>query len=167
MVSAQRSGTSITYTFLVAATSGTIEWWLFDEPVYGGVTGTVGLRIRSPNNGVVVFDSRQKYMRIVGSLTGSLANSFSPGTISYPGSPAIISGNSAYIYTSQAIGDVGSPPPYPWIDFVNYPMAAVSGAQVAWSIPQSPATQHPATQTFNNPSRQDAYNFLVINVANF
>ncbi|MGE7136229.1 hypothetical protein ACQKIE_01195 [Luteibacter sp. NPDC031894] len=167
MVSAARSGSSITYTFMVAATSGTIEWWLFDEPIYGGVTGSIGLRIRNPASGVVVFDSRQKYMRIVGSLNGSLANDFPSGAFQYPGSPAIVSGNSAYVYTSQVIGAPGGPPPYPWLDFVTYPMATVFGQQVTWGSQLSPATDHPASQTFNNPSRQDAYNYLVIDVANF
>lgn len=138
-----------------------------DDHVPRALRRAVGLRIRNPTTGVVVFDSRQKYMRIVGSLAGSLANSFPSGAVNYPGSPAIVSGNAAYVYTSQTIGNVGSPPPYPWIDFVAYPMAAVSGAQVTWSAQQSRATEHPATQTFNNPSRQDAYNFLVIDVANF
>lgn len=167
MVGATRSGQNTTYTFLVAASAGTIEWWLFDEPIYGDVTGRLGLRIRNPTSGVTVFDSRQKYMRIIGSVIGSLANGFPSGTASYPGSPAIVTGNAAYVYTSQTIGAPGGPPPYPWMDFVTYPMAAAAAQQLTWSSQMSPATDHPASQTFNNPSRQDAYNYLVIDVSNF
>jgi hypothetical protein len=167
LVSSTRSGTSITYTFMMAATSGTIEWWLFDDPAFGVVVGNIGLRIHNPSNGVVVFDSRQKYMRIVGGLSGTLANPFPTAAMNYPGSPAVVSGNSAYIYTAQTIGAPGGPPPYPWLDFVSYPMAAVSGQQVTWSAQTSGAVNHPASQTFNSPSRQDAYNYLVVDVSNY
>ncbi|SEO63162.1 hypothetical protein SAMN02800692_1502 [Luteibacter sp. UNC138MFCol5.1] len=166
MVGATRSGNNTTYTFMVAATSGTIEWWLFDEPIYGAVSGRVGLRIRNPTTGVTVFDSRQRYMRIIGSVNGNLTNGFPSGTTTYSGSPAIVSGNMAYFYQSQVVGAPGGPPPYPWIDFVTYPMAVVAGQQVTWSGQMSPAADHPASQPFNNSSRQDAYNYLVVDVAN-
>jgi hypothetical protein len=166
MVYATRSGTSITYTFMVADTSGTVEWWLFDTPDYGVANGPLGLRVRNPATNAVVFDSRMKYMRVVGAVNGSIANGM-PANASYTGSPALVTGNSAYIYTSQVIGGIGSPPPYPWIDFTNYLMAALNGQQITWSSPQTDATDHPANQTFNNGARQDAYNFLVIDVANF
>lgn len=165
-VSATRSGQNTTYTFLVAASGGTIQWWLFDEPIYGAFAGRLGLRIRNPATGITVFDSRGKYMRIVGSVTGSLVNGFPSGTTSYAGLPAIVTGNGAYVYTSQVIGAPGGPPPYPWIDFVTYPMASAAGGQISWSSQMSPATDHPASQPFNSPSRQDAYNYLVIDVAN-
>lgn len=164
MTYASRSGNSITYTFLIAATSGTVEWWLFDTPDYGQANGDIGLRVRNPATNAVVFDSRMKYMRVVGALNGTSGR---PGDASYAGSPAIVTGNSVYSYVSQITGNIGSPPPYPWIDFTFYLMATINGQQVSWLFPQTDATDHPANQTYNNSASQAAYNFLVVDVANF
>lgn len=165
IVGASRSGSSITYTFMIAATSGTISWWLFDEPIYGAVTGSVGLRIRNPSTGVITFDSRMKYMRVIGAITGEYVGNNPPASAQYSGLPALVAGNIPYRYVSNVISQAGTPP-YPWVDFVIYPMVAMSGQQLTWSNQQSLGVDHPPSQTFVNPSMQDSYNYLVIDVDN-
>ncbi|MET0934961.1 MAG: hypothetical protein ABWX83_03170 [Luteibacter sp.] len=167
MVQASRSGNSITYTFIIAANGGAIDWYLFDEPAYGSATGDLGIRIRNPSTGVVVFDSRMKYMRIVGTVSGDFTSLAPPAGGSYSGAPAIVTGNSPYSYLVQTIGAPGGPPPYPWIDLVNYVMASVSGGNVAWTRQATDGVQHPANQNANSPSSQFNYNYLVIDVAGF
>jgi hypothetical protein len=166
MVQATRTGTSITYTFIIAATGGSIDWYLFDEPVYGVAAGTLGMRIRNPTTGVVVFDSRMKYMRIVGTINGDFSQTVPPAAGAYAGTPAIVTGNAPYLYFSNTVGQA-TPPPYPWIDQVTYPMAAITGGNIAWTKQQSDAVNHPASQTFQVGGQQNAYNYLVIDVTGF
>jgi hypothetical protein len=167
MVYATRAGASITYTFIVAATTGTVEWWLFDDPAFGVATGPHGIRIRNPSNGVVVYDSRMKYMRVVGTLNGDFGALVAPNNGSYAGgSTAVITGNAAYQYISNLVSQAGSPP-FPWTDFVFYPMATVSGGDVVWTVQQSDPVTHPASQAFQNGTQQNAYSFLFVDVSNF
>jgi len=165
IVGASRSGNAITYTFMIAGTAGTIDWWLFDETGFGSVTGNVGIRIRNPSTGVVVFDSRMKYMRVVGFIGGEFIGNNPPASAQYPGLPALVAGNIPYRYVSNVVSQAGTPP-FPWVDFVIYPMVAMSGQQLTWSAQQSQAADHPPSQTFVNSSMQDSYNYLVIDVAN-
>lgn len=67
---------------------------------------------------------------------------------------------------SNIVSQAGSPP-YPWVDFIFYPMAAMSGQQVTWSTQQSDAINHLPSETKTNPSQQDAYNYLVIDVTGY
>jgi hypothetical protein len=168
MIGASRSGSTVTYQFLVAQNSpANIDWWVFDTPDFGMASGRIGLQTRNPVTNQVLYDSRMKYMRVLGVMAGSLANGFPSGPLSYAGTPAVVTGNVPFVYTSQVIGAPGGPPPYPWIDFTIYPMSAMSGQQVTWSQHQTDAHDHPASQTFNNPARQDTYNYLVIDVTGY
>jgi len=167
MTSSSRSGSSVTYNFIMAATDGSIDWFLFDEPVYGSAQGSVGLRIRNPTTGVVVFDSRMKYMRIVGAVSGDFSSLNPPANGSYAGSPAIVTGNSPYNYIVQTIGAPGGAPPYPWMELIMFPMASISGGQVTWVRKDSDAISHQANETVLSSGSQYAYNYLVIDVANF
>lgn len=168
LISATRSGTSITYQFVVAATTGTVEWWLFDDPTFGVPVGNVGLRIRNPATGGVVFDSRMKYMRVVGSVAGDYSQLVPPANGNYSGSPAIITGNAAYRYIVQTIGAPTGPPPYPWIEIAMWPMAAVNGSQVTWSQQATGGVNHQANETISTPStQQNSYSYLFVDVSNY
>ena len=168
MISASRSGTSITYQFVIAATAGTVEWWLFDDPAFGVPVGNVGLRIHNPDTGGVVFDSRMKYLRVVGSVTGDYSQLAPPPNGNYAGSPAVVTGNAAFNYLVQTIGAPGGAPPYPWIEISMWPMAAVSGSQVTWSQQATQGVQHQANEPIPGvSSHQYAYSYLFVDVSNY
>jgi hypothetical protein len=166
LVSVSVSGTSVTYQFLIAAASGSIDWWLFDKPTYVAMATAPGIRIKNPSTGVVVFDSRMKYMRVVGVISGDYASLVAPAAASYAGTPAVVVGNVAYQYVSNIVSQAGQPP-YPWVDFIFYPMASFSGQQITWSTQQSDAINHIPSETKTNASQQDSYNYLVIDVTGY
>lgn len=166
LVSVTKSGSSTTYQFLIAAASGSIDWWLFDEPDYVAVATAPGLRVRNPSTGAVTFDSRMKYMRVIGSGGSDFSAHDIPASASYPGMAAIVIGNVAYQYVSNIVSQAGSPP-FPWVDFVFYPMASISGYQVSWSVKDSDPISHLPSETKTNASQQDSLNFLVIDVTGY
>lgn len=49
----------------------TLDVYVFDNPVYAVKKGTVGLRIKNPATGQWTFDSRCRYMKILGYVTAA------------------------------------------------------------------------------------------------
>lgn len=63
--SISQSGTTFTWELVADVVGVTISYWIFDstDVAQMAFVTSKGLRIRNPNDGRVVFDSRYKYMR--------------------------------------------------------------------------------------------------------
>lgn len=71
-----------TYTWQLITSSPVVdvEYWVFDttDVAQMAFVTTKGLRIRNPNNGRVVFDSRYKYMRILSMINTAVGTGGQP-----------------------------------------------------------------------------------------
>ena len=76
-----------------------IDWWLFDLPAYAlQYTSGGKLIVRRPTDGVTVFDSRNKYMKVMDFyLDNSNADSFRD----YAKTPAVVQVNRAWGWLQQ------------------------------------------------------------------
>ncbi|MGE8045134.1 hypothetical protein ACQKO6_13095 [Pseudomonas monteilii] len=99
---ANRSGGTISYGFSGTQTESQmgapliVDWWLFDLPSYGLQYASGGkLIVRNPNNGQTVFDSRNKYLKIMDFVTSA------SGRRSYGKTPAVIVVNRAWSRSAQ------------------------------------------------------------------
>ncbi|WP_236233202.1 hypothetical protein [Pseudomonas tohonis] len=91
-----------TYTYTIATQgAATVEYWIFDEPDYSIGSGPVGLRIRNRNTGLVVFDSRKKYMKVIDFFSTA---SYADVTKNYPGKiPAVVISFRGYAYKTVVV----------------------------------------------------------------
>lgn len=67
VLSKVQSGNSYTWEIVTSVPGATVTYWVFDNTSVSAMAFNInkGLRIKNPNNGSVIFDSRYKYMRIV------------------------------------------------------------------------------------------------------
>ena len=100
---ARRNGGTYSYVFAGQNANGNInvDWWLFDLPQYALQFATSGkMIVRRPGDGAVVFDSRNKYMKLLDFVQYA---SQVYARNSYPKTPAIIMNNRAWSQTAAAI----------------------------------------------------------------
>ena len=77
-------GSTYTWQLITSSAVVDVEYWVFDTTDVAQMAFVMsrGLRIRNPNNGRVVFDSRYKYMRILSMINTSIGTG--PQTHSVP-----------------------------------------------------------------------------------
>ncbi|WP_295573795.1 hypothetical protein [uncultured Stenotrophomonas sp.] len=71
-----KSGTTYTWELITSTPVTTVQYWVFDTTDVAQMAFAIphGMRVRNPNNGRVVFDSRYKYMRILSMISGTVAS---------------------------------------------------------------------------------------------
>ncbi len=159
------SGT--TMTFMVWANDrSNLTYYLFDEAMYCARFNTnYGLVVKNKTTGLVVYDSRIKYMRVIDIISGS--GSTGVITRSYPGVQKIALVQSAkYAYGETIVIPTANPPftqPYliTGVSSVTSNNIANISSILVYTIPPSQ----------NNPvilqNNQDFYSYLVLDVSNY
>lgn len=91
-----RSGGNYQYTFAgVKNAPINLDWWLFDLPQYALQFVSGGkMIVRRPTDGAVVFDSRNKYLKVMDFVVGDSRKS-------YPKLPATVMVNRAWVDSSN------------------------------------------------------------------
>jgi hypothetical protein len=165
--SSSASGGNKTVTFWVNGLSVSIDWFAFDTPDLGqSYAGSYGLKIRRPD-GSVAFDSRMKYMRVIGQLSGGGPTANINETHNYSGtSPAIVQGQARYISTLVPLTGTGNPTDPPGQYVFRACVGSVSGSSVTL------IDANPGAHTYDRISQapsglasaQYYFDFLVIDV---
>lgn len=157
-----RSGQSVTFR-IVRATSGSVQWYLFDEPQ--SAPSSFGLQVFNAS-GKLVFDSQFLYMRVLEMLYGNIDDY--PGGIaarSYPGKAiAVVQGSSSLRRHIQPVQG----PQTMYALMSNYSAITIGGSDVGFAqgsttiaISPDPQQNVGATQW-----RQRYFSYLVLDVTN-
>lgn len=165
--SSSPSGGNKTVTFWVNGLSVSIAWYAFDTADLGlSYGGNTGLRIRNPA-GAVVFDSRLKYMRVIGQLSGGGPTVDINETHDYSGTtPALVQGQARYIATMTPLTGTGNPTDPPG----QYVFRACVGSMAGSSV--TLIDGNPGAHTYDRISQAPAglasaqyyFDFLVLDV---
>lgn len=157
------SGTTLTFTVWALSRANQI-YYLFDEAMYCARFNTnYGLVVKNKSTGLVVYDSRIKYMRVLDVISGS--GSTGVITRSYPGVQKVAVVQCAkYAFGETVIIPTANPPftqPY-----LNTGASSVTSNNVA-SISEISVFNLPPSQ--NNPivleNNQDFFFYLVVDVS--
>jgi hypothetical protein len=105
------SGTASIAIIARGAIGTSVNYYVFDRSHAPSGSGDYGLRIRNPSTKQVVFDSRDKHMRVVGTVAGdpSDAGSTTVGTFPSGRTYAVMQYNP--MSESRAINQGGQSPP--------------------------------------------------------
>lgn len=146
--SVTQSGNTYTWELVSNLVGAVINYWIFDttDVAQMAFVTTKGLRIRNPNDGRVVFDSRYKYMRVQQffSVNASVgAGAGIPGNNSY----AVGICNSG-LYVAIAGGPVGGGPA--WL-VTNVAYVAGARCNADGTVSTTLIQINISTQTGDNP----------------
>lgn len=150
-----------------AQSKSTLTYYLFDEAAYGARYNTAyGLVVKNKTTGVVVFDSRIKYMRVIDVIQGDPGSNGGVSiSRSYAGvaSVAVVQ-CTRYRYGTTVVIPGGNPPQTQPIGAASASKAVGASVNIAvitlFTYP--PATNNP---TFNDD--QPFYSYLVLDVSNY
>ena len=98
----KRNGGALELTFGGMSNKGnvSVDWWLFDLPQYAlQYTAAGKMIVRRPSDGATVFDSRNKYLKVMDFLSPT---STVTERRSYPKLPAVVMSN--YSWTNTSVG---------------------------------------------------------------
>jgi len=169
LVSTVLSGNTVTYTYYCDASGTTLYYWVFDDPARGINDGSnYGLLVRNAAS-EVVFDSRLRYMRVLGFFSGNEYYAPAPPidsgeTFSYASSNlAVVQSAFRHWWTGIALG---SPPNsgYALLFMTGFSISGSNATFKLCNVNTIYSNQGPITVEGN---RIENYAYMVLDVSNF
>lgn len=164
------NGSTKQVSFRTQGTGITVEWFAFDTADLGlSYGGSYGLRVRT-KTGAVAFDSRMKYMRIIGQIAGTSAQN-AVGTYTYGAgqAPAVVQGPLCYSSQTVPLTGTGAGSDVK-VQYVFFGLSAsISGSAITLANSNTDGFlyEHAAKVPPGLDSQQATYSYLVLDVANF
>lgn len=161
--SGMASGANTVFTVLCMVQNASVNWYVYDDPSFCTPFSTNwGLIVRNKNTGKVVFDSRMKYMKVIGFESGSapedptnpfISKSYSVGKV------AVVQCQKSYVSDFRVV----SPPPDQQVMVLLFnSMFKVSTATLQ---AQMIITQQFTDSTVPPALNQSAYAFLILDIS--
>ncbi|WP_162619859.1 hypothetical protein [Salinicola acroporae] len=147
-----------------------ITVWIFDKPRYGEKFNTnYGIQVLNPSNNSTIFDSRNKYLRIIDVISGDRGDIINGGSISrsYPGRIVGMLPATRQAGATYQILNPGSIPTY-LLTINIFPVSSANSDDVRVERGGS-SVQQVANSTSEQPASKEDFSFLylVVDLTNF